>query len=404
MKKPNIIIIGGGASGMMAAIVAKRSGSNVTILEKNVRIGKKILATGNGRCNYTNILTTQDAYNHPSFVLDALGQFSAENAITFFEELGISPKIEDLGKAYPLSEQASSIIEVFLFELEQLKVNIITDVFVKEIKKNGDLFSVILADGKSYQADKIILATGGKAMPSTGSDGLGYPIARRLGHHTSTIFPALVKLKLESPYLKGLNGVKISSSVQLLNHNQILQEETGDILFTSYGISGPTILNLSRKANELLLAKESPIINVILLNSVSKKDVEKRFSLASSKPVNFSLVGLINKKIIPALIKDAGIEKQNTRVSDLTRDQKYKLINSLFEWQFKLIGSKGFEDAQVTAGGVDINEIDSRTMESKLISGLYFSGEVIDIDGICGGYNLQWAWSSGYVAAVHATK
>jgi predicted flavoprotein YhiN len=144
-----------------------------------------------------------------------------------------------------------------------------------------------------------------------------------------------------------------------MNHNQMIQEETGDILFTSYGISGPTILDLSRKANELLLAKESPIINVILLNSISRKDIEKRFELAATKPVDFSLVGLINKKIISALIKDAGIEKQNTLISDLRIDQKEKLINSLFEWQFTLIGSKGFEDAQVTAGGVDINEIDS---------------------------------------------
>ncbi len=404
MKKSNIFVIGGGASGILAAIVAKRNGSNVTILEKNPRIGKKILATGNGRCNYTNIKVDKDAYNHPDFVHAVLNQFSVSDAIGFFEELGIAPKIEDYGRAYPLSEQASSIIDVFLYELHRLEIKIITEVVVNSIEKKGNKFNISTSSNQHYQADKVIIATGGKAMPSTGSDGLGYPIARKLGHHVTTIFPALVKLTLESPYLKQLDGVKISSRVQLLNRNQIVQEEFGDILFTKYGISGPTILDISRKANELLNQKDSPIINVILIDSIPRKEIEIRFQKFSDKPVDFSLIGLINKRLISALIKEAGINKQNTLISDLDYSEIQKIISLLYNWEFRVTGSKGFEDAQVTAGGIDVNEINSQTLESKLVSGLYFTGEVLDIDGLCGGYNLQWAWSSGYVAGKNASS
>lgn len=404
MSNSNVLIIGGGASGILAAIVARRNGAQVTLLEKNPRIGKKILATGNGRCNYTNINTNQNAYNQPDFVFDALSQFTASDTIDFFEELGIAPKIEDFGKAYPLSEQASSIIDVFLYELEHLKIKILTERSVNLIEKKGDQFTVLCTNGETYHADKIIIATGGKAMPSTGSDGLGYPIARKLGHHVTPIFPALVKLKLESPYLKQLNGVKISSTVQLKNNHQVIQEETGDILFTAYGISGPTILDISRKANEYLNQKINPTINVILLNKLSIEDIIQRFKKSLNKPVDFSLIGLVNKRLISALIKEAGIQKQNMLVSELNEEQLDKLINLLFNWEFKVIGSKGFEDAQITAGGIDVSEVNPHTMESKIVKNLYFIGEVLDVDGLCGGYNLQWAWSSAYVAGKNASQ
>ncbi|MBU1093180.1 MAG: NAD(P)/FAD-dependent oxidoreductase [Firmicutes bacterium] len=404
MTNKEIIVVGGGASGILAAIVAARNGAHVTILERNVRIGKKILATGNGRCNYTNTLTTQRDYNHPEFVADALDIFSPETALTFFTQLGISPKIEDEGKTYPLSEQASSILDVLMYELNHLNVDIITNAHVQNINKNKNNFTVLLADQTQYKADKVILCTGGKAMPSSGSDGLGYPIARKLGHHVTTIFPALVKLKLDYPYLKQMDGVKISSIVQLVHQNRVIKEEKGDILFTSYGISGPTILQLSRKANELVLKHETVYINVILVNSLSKDEVYQRFSESKDKPVDFSLIGLINKKLISAVLKEAKIEKQNTLVSELKDQEIDHIVNLLFSWKFVVTGSKGFEDAQVTAGGIDINEIDSKTMESKLISGLYIAGEVMDIDGPCGGYNLQWAWSSAYVAGLNASK
>ncbi len=404
MANNKIIIVGGGASGILAAIAAARNGAQVTILERNPRIGKKILATGNGRCNYTNTLTTQKDYNHPEFVADALNLFSPDTTLKFFNQLGITPKIEDEGKTYPLSEQASSILDVLMYELTRLKVDVICNAHVQAITKNKQNFNITLSDKNEYKADRVILCTGGKAMPSSGSDGLGYPIARKLGHHVTTIFPALVKLKLVYPYLKQMDGVKISSIVQLLNQNKVIQEEKGDILFTSYGISGPTILQLSRKANELLLAHEDVYLNVILVHSICKENIIKRFADSQEKPVDFSLVGLINKRLISALLKEAKIEKQNTLVSELQEVEIQRIIDLLFNWHFKVAESKGFEDAQVTAGGIDVNEINSLTMESKLIPGLYFAGEVIDIDGPCGGFNLQWAWSSAYVAGVNASR
>jgi predicted Rossmann fold flavoprotein len=404
MKKENIIVIGGGASGILAAIIARRNHANVTILERNIKIGKKILATGNGRCNFTNARATESDYNHPLFVSKAFQAFGPTKTISFFEELGIAPKIEELGKAYPLSEQASSILDVLVYELNRIGVKVVTEAFVKEIKKSNNSFTVILDNKNTYTADKIIISTGGKAMPSSGSDGSGYSLAKTLGHHITHIFPALVKLKLDSPYLKHLDGVKFPGRVELIHRNQVLQEESGDILFTKFGISGPTILQLSRKANAFLQQKEEVWVKVILVNLLSRKDVEKRLSLSLNKPIDFSLVGLIHKKIIPSILKEAGIHDPSVLVSMVSNKEKNKLISLLFDWRFLVKESHGFEDAQVTAGGVDINEINDETMESRIVKGLYFTGEIMDIDGLCGGYNLQWAWSSGYVAGMHASS
>lgn len=404
MKQLNILIIGGGASGLLAAIIARRQKANVTILERNLKIGKKILATGNGRCNFTNANATKNDYNHPEFVSKAFEIFGPKVTMDFFESLGIAPKIEDLGKTYPLSEQASSILDVLVYEINRIGVHVVTDAHVKSIKKNHNVFTVQLENGTRYDGDKVIISTGGKAMPSSGSDGSGYMLAQMMGHHVTHIFPALVKLKLDSPYLKQLDGVKIPGRVQLIHRNQMLQEEEGDVLFTKSGISGPTILQLSRKANALLAEKQEVFIKVILVNLMTKADVEKRMSLSSSRPIDFSLVGLIHKKIIPSLLKEAGIHNHSILVSALSAKEKNKLLQLLFDWRFLVIESHGFEDAQVTAGGINTSEITSDTMESKLVKGLYFTGEIIDVDGLCGGYNLQWAWSSGYLAGKKASS
>ncbi len=362
MKQTNIVIIGGGASGILAAIIARRNKANVTILERNIKIGKKILATGNGRCNFTNADATKDRYNHPEFVSKALSVFSPKMTMEFFESLGIAPKIEDLGKTYPLSEQASSILDVLIYELNRIGVKVVTEAYVKIIQKTNNGFRIQLENGTLVEADKVIISTGGKAMPSSGSDGSGYALAQSLGHHVTHIFPALVKLKLDSPYLKNLDGVKIQGRVHLMHLNQILQEEEGDVLFTKTGISGPTILQLSRKANALLAQKQEIWIKVILVNQLAKADVEKRLSLSLNKPVDFSLVGLIHKKIIPSLLKEAGIRDHAMLVSALSPKEKNKLIQLLFDWRFLVIESHGFEDAQVTAGGIDIQELHRRRL------------------------------------------
>ncbi len=403
MKRPEIIVIGGGASGILAAIVARRNGANVTLLEKNPRIGKKILATGNGRCNYTNVLANADDYNHPDFVAPVLDLFGPDRTIAFFERLGIAPKVETEGKAYPRSEQASSFLDVFLYELNASGVNVVCDAPVVRLVSAGRGFQVFRQDGTRHDADRVILATGGKAMPSSGSDGSGYALAERLGHHITPLFPALARLTLASPYLKQLDGVKIPGKAELLHRGDVLQSEYDDILFTKYGISGPTILRLSRKANELTLQGETVQVRVVLLDQLTRTDVEKRLAAALDRPVDFSLVGLIHKKLIPALIKEAGIQKQDTPVSKLTTVERNRLVDLLFDWRFTVTGNRGFEDAQITVGGIAVTDIDPVTMESKLVPGLYFAGEILDVDGPCGGFNLQWAWASGYAAGTAAS-
>lgn len=404
MKKQNILIVGGGASGMLAACVAAQNNAHVTILERNDRIGKKILVTGNGRCNYTNTMANVTDYNNQDFVSYGLSVFNPSRTMDFFKTLGIEPKVENEGKAYPLSEQASSIIDVFIYELNRLNVEIITEAKVVSIIRTNRSFTTYLEDGRSFDADKVILATGGKAMPKSGSDGSGYQLAEDLGHKITTVFPALVKLKLESPYLNHLQGIKMPTKVELIYKNQVVGQEEGDILFGNYGISGPTILQLSRKAMDLYTKGEKAYVKLQLVSGLSKTQVINRFNHSKDKAVDFSLVGLIHKRYISAILKEANIEKQNTLVKDLSEKQLNRLIDLLFDWRFLVRGSKSFNDAQVTAGGVSVEEIDHQTMESKKVKGLYFTGELMDIDGRCGGYNLQWAWSSGYLAGLHASK
>ena len=404
MGNRKVIIVGGGASGMIAAIAASRKGANVVILERNPRVGKKILVTGNGRCNFTNIYLDAKNYhgNNSKFVYSAISKFSVEDTINFFEKLGIAHVVEDGGKVFPMSFQASSILDVLRFELEDLGVKVVCDAFVREIKKKKDEFIITLEDGRNYRGDRVILSTGGKAMPSTGSDGNGYELSKQLGHSITAVFPGLVQIKLEENFLKQIDGVKIVGTARLLHKGKVLKEDKGDILFANYGISGPPILQLSRNGMELLNKGEVPVLSVSIINDLSREEVseylKKRFSFMTNKTVETGMIGLVNKRLIPVLLKESGINDMRKNVANLNSKEIESLANILTDWRFKITGSKSWSSAQVTAGGVDTREIESNTLESKLVKGLFFAGELIDIDGDCGGFNLQWAWSSGYIA------
>lgn len=403
-KGKRVIVVGGGAAGMTAAISAARLGARVTILEKNSRVGKKLLVTGNGRCNFTNI-NADPAYYHgadPEFVRGALTNFSVNDTFRFFEKLGIVPKVEDLGKVFPMSDQASSVLDVLLYELNELGVEIVGDAFVSDIIKGDREFSVKLKNGAEYQGDKVIIATGGKAMPAGGSDGNGHDLAKKLGHTITDIFPALVQLKLEGSFFKRIEGVKFVGTAVIMSGDESLAADRGDILFTNYGISGPPILQISRKAGELLNAGKEAFLKITLIDAMTKDDlrrmIEKRFQTGSKKPVDFSLVGLINKRLIPVVLSEAGINDLKRPVAGLSAAEREGIVNILTDWRFKIRGTMSWSSAQVTAGGVATAEIDEQTMESKLVKGMFFAGEIVDIDGQCGGFNLQWAWSSGFVA------
>ncbi len=405
-----VVVVGGGASGLMAAITARRLGANVTILEKNPRIGKKILVTGNGRCNLTNINTCPTCYHGDrEFAAGVLSHYDVKQTIRFFEKLGISHKVEDAGKVFPMSDQASSVLDVLRYEVEQTGIKVIYEAQVLKIRKNtNDKFQLELADGTVIESDRVVLAAGGRAMPVTGSNGDGFRLAQKLGHNIKEVFPALVPLKLKGSFFKRITGVKFVGTAEILDEDKTAASDRGDILFTNYGISGPPILQISRKAGELLRNGQNAVLRVIMIDSMSRESLEgllaKRFHHAAGKTLEFSLVGLINKRLIPVLLKEAGISSIKTPAEKLSIGEREKILDILTDWRFRITGTTSWPNAQVTAGGVDTREVDRNTLESKIISGIYFAGEILDVDGACGGYNLQWAWSSGFVAGQNAAS
>lgn len=397
-----VLVVGGGAAGMMAAISARNHGADVTVLERNNRVGKKILATGNGRCNYTNINLSIDNYygKNSKFPYSCISQFDIHRTMDFFERLGITPAIEDNGKVFPLSYQSSSILDVLRFELESINVDVITDAYVVDIKKDDD-FIITLEGGGKIHGDRVILTTGGRAAPNTGSDGNGYILAQKLGHSIVETFPGLVQLKLEGDFFKKVDGVKFIGTAKLYKNNEFIKEDTGDILFTNYGISGPPILQLSRTVNEYLGKGLKVWLGISIINTKSKKELyeylQYRFSFMPKKTMKIGLIGLINKRLILPILREAEINRDK-QIAHLSKEEIRRLSILLTDLRFSVAGSKSWQDAQITAGGIKTKEINSSTMESKLVKGLYFAGEVVDVDGDCGGFNLQWAWSSGYVA------
>ena len=399
---PKVLVIGGGAAGMMAAIVSKRNGAEVVVLERNNRVGKKILATGNGRCNYTNVNLNINNYHgeNPKFAYGPLSKFNVENTMDFFEQLGITPAIEDNGKVFPLSFQSSSVLDVLRFEMEDLGIEVLSDAFVSDIKKTHE-FTVTLSNGKKIYGDKVIIATGGKAAPNTGSDGSGYTLAEKLGHTIVDVFPGLVQLKLDGDIFKQVDGVKVLGKAKIYNNGELIKEDIGDILFTNYGISGPPILQLSRTALEYLNRGENIELGISLIHTKTQEEIydylKYRFGFMPRKTIEIGLIGFINKRLILPILKILNIDKDK-QVAHLNNEEIRQMAEILTDWRFNIIGSKSFKDAQVTAGGVNTSEVNPSTMESKIVKGLYFVGELLDIDGDCGGFNLQWAWSSGYIA------
>lgn len=403
-----VIVIGGGAAGMIAAIAACHNKAKVTILEKGQRVGRKLLATGNGRCNLTNVhlKTTNYHGQNPAFATIALEKFNVPKTIAFFEHLGIAHKVEEEGKVFPLSGQASSVLDVLRYELEQSGVHVICQAEVTRLKKNSRGFLVQLADKREFRADRVILTVGGKAAPQFGSNGSGYSLAQQLGHTIIEPFPALTQLKLEFPFLKQIKGVKFVGEAAIIAHNQTEACARGEILFAEYGVSGPPILSLSRKAGECMRKNQKTHLKLNMMDFLTTKELtqylSERFQNRPEKPLSFSLVGFINKRLIPVVLHAAGFKDINKPVGAVGAKGRDEIIKILQDWRFPVSGTTSWPNAQVTAGGVDVRGIEAQTMESKITPGLYLAGEILDIDGDCGGFNLQWAWSSGYVAGENA--
>ncbi|MBP2636950.1 MAG: uncharacterized protein H6Q72_2857, partial [Firmicutes bacterium] len=325
----------------------------------------------------------------------------------FFEELGIAHKVEEAGKVFPMSDQASSVLDVLRYELEEAGVAVVCDAYVTEIRQRNGMFTLSAENGSTWQGDAVVLTAGGKAMPSTGSDGNGYVLAQKLGHTIIDVFPGLVQLKLEGDFFKQIDGVKFVGTAELLHKDKGIVKDRGDILFGNYGVSGPPVLQISRSAAQLLHENKEAQLKITLIDTLTTEElkalVTTRWEQRPAKTIEFSLVGLINKRLIPVVLREAGVGEIKRPVVELSVRERENIIAILTDWRFKVTGTKSWPSAQVTAGGIATKEINPATMESKLVQGLFLAGEIIDIDGQCGGFNLQWAWSSGYTAGLNAT-
>lgn len=406
----DVIIIGAGASGLMAAIAAARCGCSVLMLERKEKAGKKILATGNGKCNFTNLVQKPECYrsDDSAFAIKVLSCFDVQKTLSFFEELGIYPK-EREGYCYPYSEQASSVVQVLLMECERLGVRLLYNEQVEEIKKPDYTVITIDANQKqhSYQANKLILAAGGCASPQLGSDGSGYKLAKALGHTVISPLPALVQLKSPNKSCKTVSGVRTGAKVIALTEGKTLSEEEGEIIFTDYGISGIPILQISRYvAKELALGKKV-WLKLDFMKDRSREEVKtllkKRINHNPSLTYEEMLIGLLNHKLNYILVREAGAEPTKP-VNQVTDKELEDFIDQVKGFQLPINATNSFENAQVCAGGISTKELNPSSMESLLQHKLFIIGELVDVDGTCGGYNLQWAWSSGYLAGTAAAK
>lgn len=395
-----IAVIGGGASGLIAAITARKAGKKVTILERKERILKKVLVTGNGRCNLTNARASISNYFGKNILLieNILNNFTPQNVMDFFYELGVICNKEERGKVYPLSGQASSVVDALRFEAEKLGIKIETEFYVRKIEKDGFKFKIFSEDKRKIEANRVILSTGGQSYPELGSNGSGFQLAKDFGHSITKLSPAIVQLKTEKYQVKGLQGIKADTSVTAYGDNKKICTYNGELLFTDYGISGNVVFNIS-------------FVMPLYKNVEFEIDFMKKFDynelyelLRKRKKIMAHLTmenyfnGMINKKLGQFLSKMSGIEKLSKPVKDLNDNEIRKLCTSLKKYRINILETTGFKNAQVTAGGISLDEVNTDTLESKIIKGLYFSGEVLDVYGECGGFNLQWAWASGYIA------
>ncbi len=399
----DLIIIGGGSCGVASAIKAKDLNIDVAILDGNDRICKKLLTTGNGRCNITNENYTLDRFHseNKNFFNEILTKYNLESTLTFLNSLGIYTCTLESGKVYPISLQASSVIDIFRLNLTEREIPMYMDNKVSSISKNKNGLFEIKASTGTYSCKKVLLCTGGKSYTKLGSDGSGYKLAKALGHNIVTPTPGIVQLKLKYDRLKALSGVRFTSNCSISINGELMRKEFGEILFTDYGISGPPILQLSRTASRGVLNKDNVTIDVNLTNSTYDQVVdslETHFATFSHRSIHDNLVGIINKKFIPIVLKESGILDIHTPTYDVEYENRFKLYRLLTSWKFKVTDTNSFENAQVTIGGIDTKEVNSSTLESYLTSGLYFGGEVLDVDGDCGGFNLQWCWSSSSAA------
>lgn len=405
-----IIVVGGGAAGMMAAVTAARKGKNVLLLEKNEKLGKKLFITGKGRCNITNSAEIDELFSavvsNPKFLYSSFYSLTNDQVIEFFEELGVKTKVERGGRVFPESDHSSDVIRALEQELKRLGAEIRLRTEVKEIlAEGGRAKGVRLSSGEKLNADAVIIATGGISYPSTGSTGDGYRFAQECGHKVTDLSPALVPMEVKEWYAKELMGLSLRNiEIRITDGKKKLYEEFGEMLFTHYGVTGPVILSASSIVGKKL--KEHPLtLHIDLKPALTEEQLDKRvlreFEASHNRQFKNAVDSLFPAKLKPVIVELSGIPEEK-KVNEVTKEERLRFVRMIKDFSMTLTAMRGYNEAIITKGGVSVKEIDPGTMESRLVNRLYFAGEVLDLDAVTGGYNLQIAWSTGYLAGMNA--
>ena len=403
-----VIVIGGGAAGAVAAIFAARNGHRVELFEKNEKIGKKLFITGKGRCNVTNAGDMDALFDavksNPKFLYSAFYSFTNEQAMDFFEELGVRLKVERGNRVFPKSDHSSDIIHALKHELEQLGVEIHFCTEVKDVLVEHEKFTgIVLKNGKKVSGDACVVATGGISYASTGSTGDGYRFAEKTGHKVPELYPSLVPMEVKEWYAKELQGLSLRNvRGTILDGKKKLYDEFGEMLFTHYGVSGPIIISASSVVGKKLQDKELTL-QIDLKPALSREQLDQRvlrdFEENKNKQFKNAVDKLFPAKLKPIMIELSGISPEK-KVNEISKEERLYFVDLIKNFKMTLTGLRSYNEAIITKGGVSVKDIDPGTMESKKISGLYFAGEVLDLDALTGGFNLQIAWSTGYLAGI----
>lgn len=402
----DVIVVGGGAAGMMAAIFAARNGKKVTLIEKNEKLGKKLFITGKGRCNFTNACDTEDLFqnvvSNPKFLYSAFYSFSNQMVMDFFEEIGLPYKIERGNRVFPVSDHSSDVIKVLEKEMKKRNVKIMLNSKVTALIIENGICKGVRLSKEQLLCDSVIVATGGISYPRTGACRDGYIFAQSAGHSIVNPQPSLVPFELEDDSCRDLMGISLKNvTVDIYGDNKKIYSEFGEMLFTHFGVSGPIIIKASAYIHKhlekdlKLYIDLKPALNEKILDERLLKD----FQLFQNKQLKNSLDKLMPKALVPVVIAKSGLDGDK-KINEITRQERLILGQTIKKLPFTIKGLRGYDEAIITKGGIKVKEVDPGTMESKLIAGLYFAGEVLDLDALTGGYNLQIAWSTGYLAGI----
>ena len=408
-----VVVIGGGAAGLMAAVIAGREGAKVTLLEKMNYVGKKMGITGKGRCNITNACDMSEFIkNTPGngkFLYGAYERFTNEDLLQLLHDAGLETKVERGGRVFPASDSALDVRNIFMKLMKHYGVDVHLEEPVKKLLIDDGVVTGVVTDKETYHADAVVIATGGKSYPATGSTGDGYILAAQVGHKITDIRPSLVPIVTEESWVKDLMGLSLRNvELSVVAKNKVQAKMFGEMMFTHFGITGPIVLSLSHTVGKLMRKKNIGTIglDINLKPALSPETLDKRlqkdFDLYSKKQLINGMKDLLPSRLIPLIIELAGIDPQKP-INQISKEERQQIGYMLQHMPLTVKGLRPVEEAIVTAGGISLKEFNPKTMESKLVKGLYGAGEVLDIDAFTGGYNLQAAFSTGYVAAMHIT-